>query len=229
MCGRYVAATPVDQLASFFGAATPSEPLNDNYNVAPTTQVYGVVQAAERVIETFRWGLVPSWADDLAIGSRMINARSETVFEKASFRNLILQRRLIVPMSGFYEWRTLPTAGGKPVKLPMYITRADGEPLAVAGLHTVWRPKGSTPDTPWVQTCSVLTTAANGTMAPVHDRMPVVLDGSQFDAWLDPAMNSRADIEPFLVPAADDVLVMRAVGTAVNSVRNKGASLLDPP
>jgi putative SOS response-associated peptidase YedK len=80
-----------------------------------------------------------------------------------------------------------------------------------------------------VQTCSVLTTAANGTMAPVHDRMPVVLDGSQFDAWLDPAMNSRADLEPFLVPAADDVLVMRAVGTAVNSVRNKGASLLDPP
>jgi putative SOS response-associated peptidase YedK len=229
MCGRYVAATPVEQLAAFFTAGVATGPLAENFNVAPTTQVYGVVQGDDRTIETFRWGLVPPWADDLAIGSRMINARSETVFEKASFRNLILQRRLIVPMSGFYEWRTLPTAGGKPVKLPMYITRADGEPLAVAGLHTLWRPKGSTPETPWVKTCSVLTTAANGTMAPVHDRMPVLLERSQFDAWLDPTMRSKEAVEQFLMPAADDVLVMREVGTAVNSVRNKGASLLDPP
>ena len=228
MCGRYVAATPVDQLAAFFGATSAAAPLADNFNVAPSTSVYGVVQQAGRSLETFRWGLVPSWASDLSVGSRMINARAETVFEKSSFRTLILQRRLIVPMSGFYEWRTIPAAGSKPLKLPMYITRADGSPLAVAGIHTIWRAKDASPDAPWVHTCSVLTTSANGTMAPVHDRMPVILEPSQFDTWLDPALTDRSTIERFLVPAADSVLVMREVGTAVNSVRNNGSALLDP-
>lgn len=237
MCGRFVATQSPDQIAEFFGAAAPrsSADLPPNYNVAPTNDVYGVLQDLDglRSVEAFHWGLVPTWAKDTKIGSRMINARSETIAEKPAFRSLLRTHRLIVPMDGFYEWQAgrdgAPlTKQGTPMKTPMYIHRADGEPLAVAGLWAAWRDRALGDDAPWLHSCTVITTSANTTMEPVHDRMPVILPPDAWDAWLDPTNQDPALLRSLLLPAADDVLVMHAVSTAVNSVRNKGCELIDP-
>ncbi|MDO8389274.1 MAG: SOS response-associated peptidase [Actinomycetota bacterium] len=234
MCGRFVSSSSPDAISQFFGASFDTEELPVNHNVAPTNDVYAVVadHQGQRHLQTFRWGLVPSWAKDVKIGSKMINARSETLAEKPAFKGLFKKHRLIVPMDGFYEWRagdgaTL-TARGTPAKTPMFIHRADGSPLAVAGLWATWREPGAGPDDPWMHSCTVITTAANATMAPVHDRMPVLLAESDWAEWLDNSSHDPAALQRLLVPAADDVLVMHAVSTAVNSVRNKGPELIEP-
>lgn len=229
MCGRYVAATPVEQLTAFFGAEFAQEPLAANYNVAPTNDVYAVAERnGRRVVEVLRWGLVPSWADDPKIGSRMINARSETIFEKPAFRSLVLQRRVLVPMTGFYEWLTTPSEKGKPLKTPMFIHRTDGLPLVAAGLESVWRSPHGGPDAAPLRTCTVLTTSANATMMPVHDRMPVVLEQATWSTWLDPSLRDPATIGALLRPAGPAVLEMYQVGNAVNNVRHQGPELLSP-
>ena len=141
---RFVATQTPQQLASFFGASTHEEPTQPNYNVAPTTDVLGVVaRDGQRVIESFRWGLVPSWAKDVSIGSKMINARAETIAEKPAFRSLLKAHRVIVPMDGFFEWQAAaegaPLAkSGKPVKTPKFIHRVDGTPLAVRYMSWFW-------------------------------------------------------------------------------------------
>ena len=226
MCGRFVSTQQPDALASFFGAAFEGEALPPSHNVAPTNDVYGVVEHADGVrrLEAFQWGLVPVWAKDTKIGSKMINARAETIAEKPSFKTLLKQHRVIVPMDGFYEWQ----ATGAPKKTPMFIHRSDGSPLAIAGLWATWRDKALGPDAPWLHTCTLITTSANGTMAPVHDRMPVILSPEQWGVWLDRSVTDPAEVLPLLAPAADDVLTMYAVSTAVNSVRNKGSELIDP-
>ena len=228
MCGRFVSSNSPDKIAEFFGASfeTPAgetEALPANYNVAPTNDVYAVTADAEghRHVEVFRWGLVPSWAKDVKIGSKMINARAETVAEKPAFKGLLKKHRLLVPMDGFYEWKA-----AKPVKQPMYVHRVDGEPLAVAGLWAAWRDKAGPADAPWLHTCTVMTTAANSTMEPVHDRMPVILPERLWATWLDPTFQDLDELTKMLQPAADDLLTMHAVSTEVNSVRNKGAELI---
>jgi putative SOS response-associated peptidase YedK len=237
MCGRFVATHSADRIAEFFGAsfdgASVGAALPANYNVAPTHDVHAVVQplraqshdAAEpvREVQTFHWGLVPSWAKDTKIGSKMINARAETIAEKPAFKGLLRKHRLLIPMDGFYEWQ-----GDKGAKTPMYIHRIDGEPLAVAGLWAIWRDRTTGPDAPWLHSCTVITTAANATMAPVHDRMPVILPRSLWADWLDPRNGDTVALQSMLQPAADDVLTMYAVSTQVNNVRNKGPELTHP-
>lgn len=224
MCGRFVATQTPQQLAAFFGATTQEEPTQPNYNVAPTTEVLGVVaHDGQRVIESFRWGLVPSWAKDISIGSKMINARAETLADKPSFKGLFRHRRLLVPMDGFYEWQKALSG-----KIPMFIRRTDGAPVVVAGLWSVWKEPGSSPDEPWLHTCTLITTQANADMAPVHDRMPVILDPKDWDEWLDPRNDDVAELAQLLRPAADHVVTMHAVSTRVNSVRNKGSDLIVP-
>lgn len=209
-----------------------------NFNVAPTNDVYGIVATADghRLVQAFHWGLVPSWAKDVKVGSKMINARAETIAEKPAFKGLFAKKRLLVPMDGFFEWQA-PREGdasvhvgknGKPLKTPMFIHRADGQPLAVAGLWAVWRDKAAGPDAPWLHSCTVITTSANDTMAPVHDRMPVILPADRWAEWLDPANSDVHALRELLVPAANDVLTMHAVSTAVNNVRNKGPELIAP-
>ncbi len=224
MCGRFVATQTSQQVADFFGASAHAASPAPNYNVAPTTEVLGVVDSAgERSVEAFRWGLVPSWAKDVSIGSRMINARSETLAEKPSFKRLFRHQRLIVPVDGFYEWKAGPRG-----KTPMYIHSVDGSPLAMAGLWGAWRDPAAPAEAPWLHTCTLITTAANDTMAPVHDRMPVLLDAADWQEWLD-ASNSDTDVlQHLLRPAPVGVLTMHPVSTAVNSVRNKGADLILP-
>jgi len=235
MCGRFVSSSSADKIAQFFGASFEGEALPPNYNVAPTQDVLAVVAdaAGEREVQAFHWGLVPSWAKDIKVGSKMINARSETIGEKPAFKGLFKKHRLIIPMDGFYEWQQAGEGAalgknGKPLKTPMFIHRADDQPLAVAGLWAAWRDKAAGPDAPWLHSCTVITTGANDTMAPVHDRMPVLLPHDAWAEWLDPTNQDMAALQHLLVPAPNDVLVMHAVSTAVNNVRNKGPELMAP-
>ena len=235
MCGRFVSSQSPDQIAGFFGAWFEGDALAVSYNVAPTNDVYGVVALPDnhREVQTFHWGLVPSWANDIKVGAKMINARAETLGEKPAFKTLFQKRRLIVPMDGFYEWRPAGegaplTKSGKPAKTPLFIHRVDGEPLAVAGLWATWRDREAGPDAPWLHSCTVITTAANSLLASVHDRMPVVLPQSAWAQWLDPANHDLAALTRLLVPADDGILTMHEVSTEVNNVRNKGAELVEP-
>jgi putative SOS response-associated peptidase YedK len=235
MCGRFVSSSSPDKIAEYFGASFDGEALPENFNVAPTNDVYGVTAGPDGrpVVQLFHWGLVPVWAKDTKIGSKMINARAETIADKPAYKGVFRKHRLIIPMDGFYEWRqggpgAAPTKTGKPAKQPMFIHRLDGEPLAVAGLWTAWRPKDAAPDDPWLHSCTVITTAANETMEPVHDRMPVILPRSAWTQWLDPANQDVTGLQGLLVPADNDLLTMHPVSTAVNNVRNKGDELIEP-
>ncbi len=236
MCGRFVSSHSADKISEFFGASFEGvATLPANYNVAPTQDVYAVVADATgaREVQPFHWGLVPSWAKDIKIGSKMINARSETIGEKPAFKGLFKKHRLIIPMDGFYEWQQAGpgaplTKAGKPMKTPMFIHRADGQMLAVAGLWATWRDKAGGPDAEWLHSCTVITTAANDTMAPVHDRMPVLLAPEDWEGWLDPTNNDLDALQHLLVPAPNEVLVMHTVSTAVNNVRNAGPELTQP-
>lgn len=228
MCGRYVSAAPVEDLAKYFSANTPEHTLEANYNVAPTTEVYAVrADDGERAIAPMRWGLVPFWAKDLKIGSRMINARSETAADKPAFRRAFAKRRCLLPADGFYEWQKIE---GQKAKQPWFIHRVDEEPLAFAGLYEFWHPKDDDGNdiegADLVISCTILTTSANETMAPVHDRMPVMLAPGVWDDWLDPA-SDHDFVSSLMVPAPEELLTMYPVSTAVNSVRNRGAELLE--
>lgn len=235
MCGRFVSASSADSIAEYFGAAFNGETLGENYNVAPTNDIYGVVADADGSLrlEVFHWGLVPSWAKERKIGARMINARSETLAEKPAYKSVFRKHRCIIPMDGFYEWKAgTPdgpvTAKGSPAKQPMFIQRDDGEPLAVAGLWAAWKDPASEDGSNWLHSATIVTTSANATMSPVHDRMPVILPKSLWAEWLDPNMHDTDRLSQLLLPAADDVLELHPVSTDVNNVRNKGAELIEP-
>jgi len=233
MCGRFVSSSSPEAIAEYFGGAFGGEPLGQNFNVAPTNDVYGVVADADgdRTVEAFHWGLIPSWAKERKVGAKMINARAETLAEKPAFKGVFRKHRCIVPMDGFYEWKAgtpdgPQTAKGKPAKQPMFIHRTDGEPLAVAGLWAVWKDPAA-PDDDWLHSLTVVTTSANATMRPVHDRMPVILPRSSWTEWLDPEMHDLERLSQLLVPAPDDLLTMHPVSGDVNNVRNKDPHLID--
>lgn len=238
MCGRFVSTAGPDRIAAYFDGVVPTEPaaesLGENYNVAPTQEIYGVVSNGDGTarVDAFHWGLIPSWAKDRKIASRMINARSETLADKPAFKGLLKKKRVIIPMDGFYEWKAgtadgPTTEAGKPAKQPLFIHRVDDEPLAVAGLWTAWKD----PDDPqgrFLHSATIITTAANETMRPVHDRMPVILAPDQWAAWLDPDNADIDAVRAMLDPAPDDLLTMHAVSPDVNNVRNNRAELLAP-
>ena len=241
MCGRYAAAKDPAALAEEFEVqGAPAEELRPDYNVAPTKKVYLVVDrerddVRERALVVGRWGLVPSWAKDPSIGSRMINARAETVAEKPAFRRAFAKRRCLVPADGYYEWY-LPTSpdapagkGGKPLKQPFYIHPSDGTSLAMAGLYEWWRDPTRDPDDPeaWRLTCTVITTEASDEVGRIHDRMPMTIARSDWSTWLDQDRGAE-DVAGLLVPAGSVRLDAYPVSTAVNSVRNNGPELLTP-
>lgn len=231
MCGRFVSSSSPEKIASYFEVEEIDGELagrSPNYNTAPTNQVMVVYEdASVRRLAPFRWGLVPSWAKDTAIGSRLINARAESVADKPSFRSAFVRRRCIVPADGFYEWTTDPN---DPRKQPYYIHRPDGEPYAFAGLWEVWRPKTETADgsDEPLRTCTIITTAANHKMAGLHDRMPVILERDDWEAWLSPENHDKDLLGSLLVPAADDLITFHAVSKDVNNARSRGEHLLDP-
>lgn len=225
MCGRYVLYGPQSRLKDSFElrdcvAWTP------RYNIAPQSDILVVSDrpGAGRVGQLARWGLIPRWAKDASIGHKLNNARGETLAEKPSFRASFERHRCLIPASGFYEWQVV-TEGGKPRKQPWYICPAyDGELFALAGLLAAW----PSPEGPDVVSSCIVTTAANALMAPIHDRMPVILAPEQFDAWLDPGYRDTAALNQWLRPAAPEGMRAWPVGIRVGSARNEGAELIDP-
>ncbi len=239
MCGRFVSAGDAAVIAGYFDALPPTQVLTPSYNVAPTNDVYAVVTDRDRTrrMDTFRWGLVPAWAKDIRIGSKLINARAETLADKPAFKALFRSRRCIIPMDGFYEWMPLPAGAptdgagrraARPAKQPVYISRGDGQPLAVAGLWSAWRdPAIDRPDR-WLHSCTVITTAANTAVVPIHDRMPAILEAHAWDRWLDADTSDLHELGALLRPAPLDLLTIRPVSPDVNRVTNKGPELLRP-
>jgi putative SOS response-associated peptidase YedK len=219
MCGRYTLKTPVEKLAEEFGFDASSVDLPPNYNVAPTQGVAAVLEeGGERRLEVLRWGLIPSWADDPAIGSRMINARAETAPEKPSFRRAFRERRCLIPADGFYEWQRTNGA-----KQPYYIRMKEERPFAFAGLWESWK-DGSGPE---IRSCTILTTKPNALTAEIHDRMPVILPPGSYDAWLDPEAE-RDELYGLLAPYPEDEMEAYPVSRFVNSPSNNDPRCIEP-
>ena len=218
MCGRYTLASPTERLAEEFGVDASSIELAPNYNVAPTQKVAAVLEdGGRRRLEVLRWGLIPPWADDPGIGSRMINARSETAPGKPSFRRAFRERRCLIPADGFYEWQRTNGA-----KQPYYIHMEDGRPFAFAGLWESWS-KGEGE----IRTCTILTTGANALVGEVHDRMPVILAHDAYDVWLDPA-SERDELTGLLAPYPEDEMEAYPVSRFVNSPSNNNPRCIEP-
>lgn len=227
MCGRFTLTTPAEIVEEFFGLAdrVTHQP---RYNIAPTQQTLIVRKAPERAAREaayVQWGLIPSWAKDRAIASKLINARGETVAEKPSFRAAFKQRRCLVVADGFYEWRAAAAKGAS--KQPYWISSADGKPMGFAGLWERWSRDADIP----VESCTIITTTPNTLMEPIHKRMPVILEPSDFPAWLDmsdaraPALKA---VQNLLRPCDSARLRARAVDLRVNDPRNDDASCITP-
>jgi putative SOS response-associated peptidase YedK len=221
VCGRFTASSPPDVIAAYFDAGMPEALLDPSWNVAPTDDVYAVGHdGGARRLAVLRWGLVPWWAKDIRIGSPHINARAETLTSKSAFREAFEKRRCIIPADAFYEWKRLDEKR----KQPYLIRRHDGDPVAFAGLWATWRDPQRNGER--LRTCSIVTTTANETVAPLHDRMPVILPPSAWDPWLDPINDDTVTLSHLLVPAPAALLTAHPVSSAVNSVRNNGPDLV---
>ena len=220
MCGRYTLTTPIEALRSIFEAEGGFN-LMPRYNIAPTQEVVAVRRgpSGRRDLGLLRWGLVPSWAKDPAIGSRMINARSETVTEKPSFRRAFAQRRCLLPADGFYEWKSGP--GGKQ---PYFLHDEDRKVMAFAGLWEAW--PGMDPQNP-LETCTILTTSAQPNIAEIHHRMPVILPRDAYSDWLDPQATENRLLE-LLRPSTQAHLTAHRISTRVNKVSNDDPSVIEP-
>jgi putative SOS response-associated peptidase YedK len=243
MCGRYAASADRAKLATVYDVDTAVGPeLRPSWNVAPTTQVYGVLERdrhggdpddpgnPERQIRPLRWGLVPSWAKDPAIGSRLINARVETLAEKPAWRQAFRRRRVVLPASGFYEWQPVEV-DGRTRKQPYYVHPAeDGGLLSLAGLYELWPDPGKAEDDPdrWLWTATVVTTQATGPLGEIHDRAPLILPPDRIDAWLDPALTDPEKVARVLAGLQVTGLRSRPVSTQVNRVGHDGPELVDP-
>ncbi|MCU0522573.1 MAG: SOS response-associated peptidase [Anaerolineae bacterium] len=219
MCGRFTLWLQFGDLAKAFPDFEFSEELDPRYNIAPTQRVAAVPNDGTHRVGLFHWGLVPFWAKDSSIGSRLINARSETAAEKPAFRAAYRRRRCLILADGFYEWQAGPNSR---TKTPMYIRLASGEPFAFAGLWEVWRPD----DTPLVS-CTILTTEPNSLMAPIHNRMPVILPRTAYDRWLDPAEVRSGALRDLLVPYAAEEMTAYPVSRLVNSPSNDTPALVE--
>src|SRR5258706_12216418 len=194
MCGRFTLTINPDELQQQFGLSeAPPAQLVPRYNIAPTQPVAVIANNSERVLELFQWGLIPSWAKDPKIGSKLINARAETLAEKPSFRTALKRRRCLVVADGFYEWKK--QSGGKS---PMYIQLKDGQPFGFAGLWEAWQ----SPEDGLIKTCTIITTTPNALLADIHDRMPVILPREAYDQWLAPE-EPPAGVNPPLVAPYD--------------------------
>jgi len=231
MCGRFAQPRSSDELARIFGAHAVTDLAGERFNVAPTDPVAAVVEHhGDRQLDVFRWGLVPVYASDPRDGARMINARAETIESSPVYRTAFRRWRCIVPADAFYEWRrkTVPESahatGRRGSSEPFAIHRRDGAPLALAGLWAVWRNPESAER---LFSCTIVTTAANDLLSPLHSRMPVILDPDDWSAWL-AETTEPSDLRSLLVPAADDLLEIFPVSPAVNDVRNNGPELLQP-
>jgi putative SOS response-associated peptidase YedK len=218
MCGRFTLIADIQTVGRTFNASVPSSVQTaPRYNVAPTQDVVAVMNNGERHLEMLRWGLIPSWAKDESIGSRMINARAETLAEKSSFKKLLHNRRCVIVAD--YEWAQQP---GTKSKTPMYITLQNHEPFAFAGLWDSWR----TPDDQQLRTCTIITTEPNQLMSSIHNRMPALLLPDALNSWLDPEMQDEQELRHLLNPYPTEMMVARPVSRLVNNPKYDSAELI---
>jgi putative SOS response-associated peptidase YedK len=221
MCGRFTQQRPASELAEIFAAEPLADELGARYNVAPTDEAFVVVQREERrAITAYRWGLIPHWATERKAGSRMFNARAETLTASPAFRDAFRKKRCLVPVDSFYEWQRL---GG--ARQPFRVARADGRPLVLAGLWAGWRD----PDLDAVvRTFTIVTTSPNDQLADLHDRMPVILPDDAWAPWLAAGGADAAGLLGLFEPSDDIELVIHPVGRGVNDVRQDGPALIEP-
>lgn len=222
MCGRFGLTTPAETIAKFFKIANLKS-IEPRWNIAPGQAVPVVLKDPsypERMAQPCHWGLIPFWAKDTKIAYKLINARSETLSEKPSFRAAYRYRRCLLPVSGFYEWARV----GKTKKQPYFFKPSDAALFAFAGLWEHW----SGPNGEEIRSCSIITTEANSLMEPIHHRMPVILEQDQFDFWLDPKHQRPADLQPLLKPYPSEKMVYYAVSTYVNKAGNEGETCVAP-
>jgi putative SOS response-associated peptidase YedK len=221
MCGRFSQQRPASELAEIFSAEPLADELGARFNVAPTDEALVVVQRDERrAITAYRWGLIPHWADSPKVGSRMFNARAETLESAPAFRDSFKRKRCLVPVECFYEWRR----EGE-VRQPYTIGRADGRPLVLAGLWDGWRDPAADAVR---RTFTIVTTSPNEVMSEIHNRMPVVLDDTEWATWLDPRLPDPGELLAFLGPREGPELRITPVSRLVNDVRNDGPELVVP-
>jgi putative SOS response-associated peptidase YedK len=221
MCGRFSQQRPASELAEIFAAEPLADELEPRFNVAPTDPAHVVVQRGERrAITAYRWGLIPHWADAAKVGSRMFNARAETLASSAAFRDAFRRKRCLVPVDGFYEWHR---EGAR--RQPFSIARDDGRPLVLAGLWAGWRDPAADQV---VRTFTIVTTRPNEQMAGLHNRMPVIVPEDAWSTWLDPDLNDPGELHGLFEPTDDIALRIWPVSTLVNNVRNDGPELVEP-
>lgn len=231
MCGRYVMSRSTGDLLGAFDAKEAEGSIRPSWNVAPTQDVPIIAErldegSIERKLLVAKWGLVPSWSKNVKLGSKLINARSESILDKPSFRSAAVKRRALLPAEGYYEWQK--TDDGK--KIPNYLFSETEELLAFAGLYEFWPDPELPEDDPgkWLLSCTVLTTTAHDSLGHVHDRAPVIIPRDMFADWLDPGTTDKSDVQQLLDAVPEPVLTPRIVTDRVNSVRNNGPELLEP-
>lgn len=218
MCGRFARRTPAKTLAREFQVGEMPD-IEPRYNIAPTQDILSIRRTDEgREAAMLKWGLVPAWAKDVSIGAKLINARSETVTEKPSFREAFKKRRCIIPADGFYEWQR---TGGK--KQPYFFRMQDEHPFGFAGLWEKWKAI----DGQVLETCTILTTEANEVLQPVHDRMPVILHPDDYELWLDTDLRKLDLAKELLRPFPASEMIAYPVSPSINSPLNQGAQLVE--
>ncbi len=230
MCGRYTLSNPQGSFsetpdidARFLAEFVETGWLKPRFNIAPTQDLPVITNEGRRRIERMRWGLVPFWAKDVKIGSRMINARGETVAEKPAFRASFKLKRCLIPATGFYEWRR-EGQGKTKTKTPMLIRLKGGGYFSMAGLYDRWKD----PDGNWLSSCTIITTGPNELMSPIHDRMPVILPEEAESAWINLEVDSPDELKPFIRPFPAASMEAYEVSPAVNSAKNQGPELIEP-
>jgi putative SOS response-associated peptidase YedK len=220
MCGRFTLTSSEEQIAAVLPGLVFDVPIAPRYNIAPTQTIAAVLNDDPQRVQGVRWGLIPAWAKDAAIGNRMINARGESLHEKPSFKRPLKKQRCLILADGFFEWQAVP---GEKRKQPLYIRRRDAAPFAFAGLWDRWK----SPEGERLTTATIITTAANRLVAPIHDRMPAILTPEHVPTWL---AGGECDIEPLqacLAPYPAELLELYPVSTRVNTPKHDDAACVE--
>jgi putative SOS response-associated peptidase YedK len=218
MCGRFVQKSDIRKIAPLFKAAIVESDVLPRYNITPRQPIAVVMEKGQRKIVTMKWGLVPHWAKNETISNKLINARSETVTEKPSFKDSFKKRRCLIIADGFYEWQ-----GSGLTKRPFFICMKDDVPFGMAGLYDIWTNAGGEK----ITTCTIVTTEANEIMKPIHHRMPVILDAKDYDVWLN-VEKTDSNLQTILKPCNSDLLKAYEVSLNVNNPRNDSPECIAP-
>jgi putative SOS response-associated peptidase YedK len=226
MCGRYFLSRTPEEIARWFATRNALPNFPARYNIAPTDPVLAVRfnrKSGERSLDTLRWGLVPHWAKDLKFGARAINARAESLATTPAFRDAFAARRCLIPASGFYEWKK---EGDN--RVPYAIMPTEEPLFAFAGLWENWRDRSGGKEASWIRTCSIVTGEPNALLAPIHDRMPVILSREAWPRWLGEEDASQEELSALLAPVPPERMRIYPVSPRVNSVKNDDAGLIEP-